>query len=249
MAGLTLPALLALAFSAGTATFFAPCAFPLLPGYISYFLGDTVSAGNTPEKSSGRSEAPEVLVDRVKRPLARAVLIGLVVSLGMTLVYVGLAGVTVTLGARALADIAVLEVVVGILFVVAGSAMATGWKVSRSPVRLPERRRSFAGFFLFGVLYAGAAAGCTAPLFIAVLVKGISLGTGPGLGIAVAYALGMSVVMIGVTAASALAGSSVTSVLGAYTRQIYRVAGVLLALSGLAEIHYYFYGFPEVIPQ
>ena len=30
---------LGLAFSAGVATFFAPCAFPLLPGYVAYYLG------------------------------------------------------------------------------------------------------------------------------------------------------------------------------------------------------------------
>ena len=247
MAGITLPALFGLAFSAGTATFFAPCAFPLLPGYISYYLGDTASTEDAADAPHARSDASELLVDRVKRPLARAVLISAVASLGMTLVYVGLAGLTVTLGARALADIAILEVVVGALFVVAGSAMAAGWKVNRSLVQLPERRRTLAGFFLFGVLYAVAAAGCTAPLFIAVLAKGVSLGPISGLGIAVAYALGMSVVMVGVTSASALAGSSVTSFLGKYAQRIYRVAGVLLVLSGTAEIYYYFYGFPEVV--
>jgi len=244
MAGLAPPALLTLAFSAGTATFFAPCAFPLLPGYLSYFLGETVSA--TADDTAG---APRPLTDRVRGPLARAALVSVAASLGITLVYVGLAGTTVALGARALADIAVLEAVVGSLFVVAGTAMAAGWKVSRSVVRLPKRRQSVVGFFVFGVLYAGAAAGCTAPLFVAVVARGLAAGPLFGIGIAAAYAAGMSAVLVVVTGVSAIGGSSVLSVLSGYTERIYRVAGALLALSGVAELYYYAYGFPEVLPQ
>lgn len=245
MAGLAPPALLALAFSAGTATFFAPCAFPLLPGYLSYFLGETVSATTAADASApGRP-----LVDRVRGPLARAGLVSVAASLGIVLVYVGLAGTTVALGARALADIAVLEAVVGGLFVVAGTAMAAGWKVSRSLVRLPKRRRSVVGFFVFGVLYAGAAAGCTAPLFVAVVARGLTAGPLFGVGIAAAYAAGMSAVLAVVTGASAVGSSSVLSALSGYAERIYRTAGVLLALSGAAELYYYAYGFPEVVPQ
>jgi cytochrome c-type biogenesis protein len=241
MADIASPALLALAFSAGTATFFAPCAFPLLPGYLSYFLGDTVSA-------SAAETPTRPFTDRVRGPLTRAGLVGVAASLGITLVYVGLAGTTAALGARALADIAILEVVVGGLFVVAGTAMAAGWKVSRSVVRLPKRRRSVVGFFVFGVLYAGAAAGCTAPLFLAVVARGLTAGPLVGVGIAAAYAAGMSAVLVVVTGVSAVGSSSLVSALAGHTERIYRVAGGLLALAGAAELYYYAYGFPEVWP-
>ena len=245
MAGLGTPALAGLAFSAGTATFFAPCAFPLLPGYVSYFLGDTASAveaGTTHDADSGG----DALVGRIRAPLARALLVSVVAGLGMVTVYVGLTALAATLGAAALSDIAVLELVVGAVFVVAGSAMAAGWKVSRSLVQLPERRRTVTGFFAFGVLYATAAAGCTAPLFLAVVLKGVSSGPVAAVTVAGAYALGMCAVLLGVTGASALGGSSLASRLSAHTGRIYRVAGGLLALSGAAEIYYYAYGFPEV---
>ncbi|SFR69189.1 cytochrome c-type biogenesis protein [Halogeometricum rufum] len=254
MAGLALPALFALSFSAGVATFFAPCAFPLLPGYLSYFLSDTVTRADgrgvaEAAASTGGSTGTSALVTRVRRPLARAVLMSLLAGVGMTAVYVGLAGSAAFLGAQALADVAILELVVGAVFVLAGGLMAAGWKPSRSVVRLPERERSLGGFFLFGVLYAGAAAGCTAPLFIAVVLQGMSLGPVLGVGVAVAYAVGMSSVLMVVTSATALGGSSLTTVLSAHTRTIYRAAGVLLAVSGVAEMYYYFYGFPEVFPQ
>jgi len=241
MPGLATPALLVLAFSAGTATFFAPCAFPLLPGYLSAFLGETVSAADAAADGS--------LAGRARRPLVRAGLISVVASLGITLVYVGLAGATVALGARALADIAVLEAVVGVLFLLVGGAMVAGWTVSGVHVGLPKRRRSVVGVFVFGVLYAAAAAGCTAPLFVAVLARGLAAGPVLGVGLAAAYALGMSAVLAVLTSAAAVGGSSVVSSLSGYTEHVYRVAGALLAASGLAELYYYAYGFPAVMPR
>lgn len=234
--------LLSLSFSAGTATFFAPCAFPLLPGYLSYFLSDTAST------AVGDREPPDgPFVSRLSSPLARAGVVSVAAALGMTIVYVTLAGTTITLGAAALADIAVLEVVVGSVFILGGGAMALGWKLDRSIVRLPERRRSVGGFFVFGVLYAAAAAGCTAPLFIAVVTRGIAAGPSLGIGLALAYALGMSVVLIVLTVASAVGSASLVSTISEHTQTIYRLSGVLLVVSGSAEIYYYVYGFPAVI--
>jgi len=70
-----------------------------------------------------------------------------------------------------------------------------------------------------------------------------------GVGVALTYALGMSAVLTAFTSATALGGSSITAALRSHTRTIYRVAGALLVCSGVAEIYYYFYGFPEVLPQ
>lgn len=233
-----------LAFSAGTATFFAPCAFPLLPGYISYFVGDSAAtAADTPDGNA------TTVTLRAWQAVVRSVLITVVAGLGMATVYLGLTGITITVGAELLGDIAVLEVVVGVLFVAAGGAMAAGWKLHRLPISLPERKRSISGYFSFGFLYAAAAAGCTAPLFIAVLTRGFVASPATGFGIAVAYTLGMWTLLFSVTALSAFGGSSASGVLSQHTQSIYRIAGVLLAGSGLVEIHYYFYGLPEVVPR
>ncbi|MFD1600339.1 cytochrome c biogenesis CcdA family protein [Halobellus rarus] len=247
MAGLALPALFGLAFSAGAATFFAPCAFPLLPGYLSYFLSDTVSTvdSGSPASTTGAN----TIVEQIRRPLSRGILLSALAGAGMTVVYLSLAGTAAFLGAQALAEIALMELVVGSVFVVAGGLMMAGWKPSQSIVRLPKRERSLSGFFVFGALYAGAAAGCTAPLFIAVVIQGMSAGPMLGVGIALVYAIGMSSVLAVFTCVTALGGSSITATLRSHTRTIYRVAGALLVCSGIAEIYYYFYGFPEVFPQ
>ncbi|ELZ25088.1 cytochrome c biogenesis protein [Halosimplex carlsbadense 2-9-1] len=243
--------LLGLAFSAGMATFFAPCAFPLVPGYLSYYLGtsaDTVADGGTAPLGGTVSRRLGRLHPGLAA-VARGVGVGLVVGTGMFLVYGVIAGIVMAVGARAVSDIAVMELVVGAAFVVVGAAMAAGWKPTGQLVRLPERRRSVGGFFAFGVLYAAAAAGCTAPLFVAVLLRAAAAGPGQGATVALAYAAGMAVVMVTVTVTVALTGTALVGRLSRHTGRIYRVAGALLALSGVTEIYYYRYGFPPWVPD
>lgn len=217
------------AFLAGVATFFAPCSFPLLPGYVAYFLGT----------GSGGSDDPGLAAR-----LGRAAVVGGVVSLGFVLVYGVLAGIAVSVGTRALRDVAILEVVVGALLVVLGVGMATGrLQTDRVHVQLPERRRTTGGYFLFGVIYAVAAAGCTAPLFIAIAALAIDSGPVGALAILGAYALGMSLLMVAVTLASAVGRAGTLRVVTRNTGRINRVAGALLAVAGVAQIYLYVFDF------
>ena len=215
------------AFAAGAATFFAPCAFPLLPGYVAYYLG----------RGDGHEAAP--LAARLRRAAA----VGVLVSLGFFVVYGALAGVVAALGAGALADIATLELVVGGLLIALGAGMASGRFDPSLHVRLPERRRSAGGFFLFGVVYGVAAAGCTAPIFVGLAL--FALGSGP-LGAAVtlgAYAAGMATLMVAVTLVSAVGRAGLLRALSRNTGRVSRVAGALLALAGVAQIYLFVFDF------
>lgn len=213
-----------LALGLGGATFFAPCAFPLLPGYVAYYLG----------RGDGGDAGTESVITR----LGRAAVVGVLTSLGFFLVYAVLAGVALAVGTRALADVSVLELVVGVLLVGLGGAMAAGWTPSVH-LQLPERRRTPLGFVLFGVVYAAAAAGCTAPLFVGLV--GVALAAGP-VGAAVtlgAYALGMSLLMVAVTLLSALGRDTVLRRLAANTGRITRVAGAVLVVAGVVQLYYF----------
>ncbi|RXK49194.1 cytochrome c biogenesis CcdA family protein [Halorientalis pallida] len=220
---------LAYAFTLGTGTFFAPCAFPLLPGYIAYYLGS----------SDGRaSERP------VARRLGRAVGVGLLVSLGFALVYGALGLLLAAVGPRIVDDIAALELVVGLALIVVGGVMATGrFQATTLHVPLPERRRSAAGYVLFGVVYAAAAAGCTAPLFLGVAFAAVTTGPVATVGTLGAYAAGMSVLMIGVTTATALGRDAVLRRLSAATGRISQVAGLVVVLAGLVQLYYFLFVF------
>jgi cytochrome c-type biogenesis protein len=218
------------AFTAGVFTFLAPCAYPLLPGYVAYFLG----AG---DGSDGVGSRP------LTARLRRAVVVATVTSLGFFLVYAILAGVTAAVGASALANVSVLELVVGSLLIVLGAGMASGRFQPSAHVLLPERRRSVGGFFAFGVVYAAAAAGCSAPLFIA--IAGVALDAGPtgALLLFGAYATGMSLLMLAVTLLAAVGRDTVLRRLSASTGLLTRVAGVVLVLAGVVQLYYFLFVF------
>lgn len=219
---------LSFAFSAGVFTFLAPCAYPLLPGYVAYFLGDP-----------GEGSATPPLATRLRR----AVVVAGVTSLGFFLVYAVLAGIASAVGASALSDVSTLELVVGTLLVVLGAGMATGRFQPSTHLPLPERRRSVGGFFAFGVVYAAAAAGCTAPLFVA--IAGVALNAGPTGAVLLfgAYAAGMSLLMLAVTLLAALGRAAILRRLSASTGRLTRVAGVVLVLAGLVQLYYFLFVF------
>jgi len=217
----------AFAFSAGAVTFLAPCAYPLLPGYVAYFLGN----------------ADDGDVDPLPSRLRTAGVVAGVTSLGFFLVYAVLAGIAVAVGASALRNVSVLELVVGALLIALGIGMASGRFQPSVHVPLPERRRSAGGFFAFGVVYAGAAAGCTAPLFVA--IAGVALGSTPGAAVLIfaAYAAGMSVLMLGVTVVSALGRGAILRVLSQRIELLTRAAGVLLVVAGVVQIYWFLFVF------
>lgn len=219
----------ALSFSAGVATFFAPCAYPLLPGYVAFFLG---------------SEADD-------RPLGarlrRAGVVALVTSAGFFLVYAGIAGAIAALGASALPleRISVLELVVGSGLIVLGAAMALGRvQMGQLHVALPERRRSVGGYFAFGVVYAAAAAGCVAPVFVGVASFAI-LSAPPALALAMfgAYALGMVLLMTLVTGLAALGRDAVLRGVSRRSGAMTRVAGVVVAAAGVVQVYLFLFRF------
>jgi cytochrome c-type biogenesis protein len=218
---------LAFAFSAGTATFFAPCAFPLLPGYVAFYLGQ--GAGEEPTTSTAGH-------------IGRAATVGILASLGFFLVYGVLTGIAAALGARALRDIAILEPVIGGLLVLLGGVLVAG-RVPDLHVLLPERRRTAGGYVAFGVVYAVAAAGCTAPVFIALAL--VALGSGPMGAVFVlgTYALGMAVMMVAVTLLAAVGRAGLLRRLSERTGRVSRAAGALLVVAGLAQIYLYVFDF------
>ncbi len=256
--------LVAFAFSAGLGTFFAPCAYPLLPGYVSFYLGETAGGDGAASTATdgGRtgSSSPDGLgtgavADRLARLLAvvvpteyaprlvRAGTVGGVVSLGFFLVYGVLAGITAALGSQALASVSVLELVVGVILIVVGTAAALGYDLPTPTVRLPERRRSVGGFFGFGVLYAAAAAGCTAPIFVGIGVQAVAAGPAVAVATFAAYAAGMSLLMIAVTVASALGRDTLLTRVAGRTELIERVMGILLLVAGAVQLYFFLFRF------
>jgi cytochrome c-type biogenesis protein len=217
----------AFAFSAGFFTFLAPCAFPLLPGYVAYFLG---KGDDRPRSLGGR--------------LLRAVGVAAVVSGGFFVVNAAVAALAAVVGSGPLRNISVLEPVVGGLLILLGLTMVTGkFDPASFHVQLPERRRSGLGFFLFGVIYAVAAIGCTGPVFLGLALFAVESGPATVVAIFGAYGLGMSAMMLGVTLLSALGQEALIRRVSGASGRITRVAGAVLVLAGIAQIYAFLFWF------
>lgn len=203
-----------LGFSAGVASFFAPCAFPLLPGYVGYYAAtvDTdVSLGNAAARGGAA-------------------------ALGVLAVFGAFALVVATAGRSLLHQVQYVEPVIGIALIVLGASLA----VDRMPtwhVQLPGRRASVLGFGVFGAGYALAASGCFAPVFVAVLLEAMTLSLAGSLLTVGAFAVGMAGLLFATTVAIAIGHDAGGSSLPAYADRIKPVAGAVVVVAGAYQLY------------
>ncbi|WP_435183559.1 cytochrome C biogenesis protein [Halobellus sp. EA9] len=198
----------AFAVGAGVATFFAPCAFPLLPGYVGYYLQRT-------ENASG-------LLSGV---VAAA---GAVASLGVV------AGLALALGRRLTSLLPVVEPAIGLALVGFGLLVLSGW-TAPTP-KLPARPESLVGFGAFGAVYAVAAAGCVVPLFLGVVAQASALPAGQAALVLAGYAVAVAAPLVGVTLL-ADAGVTAWRDAGRYAGRMKQAAGALLVVAGLGQLY------------
>ena len=203
-----------LAAGAAVAAFFSPCAYTLLPGYVSYYVAST----------DGR------------QPLGGAVLRGIAAACGVVAAFVGLSAAAVLVGGALEPVLPLLEVLVGVALVGLGVVVLFrgGFHVT---VPLPERRTDVAGFGLFGALYATAGAGCTAPYFLAVVLQALTFSPGGTLAVLGTFAGTFGALLVSVTVLTALGhGISAGRVAGVADRAT-RIAGVILVVAGAGQVY------------
>ncbi|SDX95770.1 cytochrome c biogenesis CcdA family protein [Halobellus clavatus] len=196
------------AVGAGVATFFAPCAFPLLPGYVGYYL------------------------DRADGPTGLAA--GGVAALGALLALGAVSALAFAVGQRLTSLLPVFEPLVGAALVAFGLLVLSGWSAPTIP--LPKRPDSLVGFGVFGAVYAIAAAGCVVPLFLGVVAQASALPPAGGGVVLGAYAVAVAAPLLGVTLL-ADAGVTAWRDAGRYVGRTKQVAGVLLVAAGIGQLY------------
>lgn len=214
--------LAALGFIAGIGAFFAPCAFALFPGYISYYLASTGTGRETP---------------------ARSLRLGLTCAAGSALFF-ALTGAAITLVGGAVSPyliatkplIALAVVLLGLVLVADIRLPSLGVPLGGAVRRLPPA----AGLFLYGFGYALASTGCTLPLYVSIIVLPLTSGfSGAALLTFASFAVAMALMML---LTSLLVGLAKTRLLGrlqASTAWIKRTSGAVLILAGLYLGYYY----------
>jgi cytochrome c-type biogenesis protein len=204
----------------GFLSFFAPCAFPLLPGYISYYLG--------------RYEGGPTLSGSVKAGIASAT--------GINGLF-ALIGAAVAVGATAVTSyLEYLKPGVGVFIVLLGLAMVLGkteifdrfgGKLSSYSSKLGGRAR-YSGLFLYGVGYGLASMGCQAPIFIALIFAGLAAGgVLEAFMVFLSFSIGMGCMMITVSVIVGTAKMKLMERMRALTPYINRACGGILIIVGL----------------
>ncbi|WP_121822533.1 cytochrome c biogenesis CcdA family protein [Halostella salina] len=201
------------AVGAGLTTFFAPCAYPLLPGYVGYYASS----------DGGDVSHQRPLID------------GVVAAGGAVLAFVAVGAVVFLLGQRAVADIALVEPLVGVGLVALG-VVTLADRAPEVRVPLPERPESRVQYGVFGAVYAVAAAGCVVPVFLGVVIQAIALGPVRGTVAFAAYALSVAAPLVAVTLLAS-AGLDVWRDLGRYAGSVRLLAGTVMVGAGCWQLY------------
>jgi cytochrome c-type biogenesis protein len=205
---------LTIALTAGGLSVLNPCGFPLLPAFLSFYLG-----------------AQEERLPSAPTRLVQGLLVGALVTAG----FLGLFAVValpVSFGVGAVADaVDWVGLATGIALLSAGAASFAGWAphLPPLPVVRARRERRLGAMLLFGVGYGAASLGCTLPILLALI--GATLGA-EKLAVFGAYGVGMAVVLMALAVAVALARDGLARRLRPLLAHVNRLAALLLAASG-----------------
>ncbi|SDQ43771.1 cytochrome c biogenesis protein CcdA [Natronobacterium texcoconense] len=203
------------ALGSGVATFFAPCSYALLPGYVGYYVAAT-----------GQERAP----------LGGAAVRGGAAAIGALAVFVVLSVLAVVAGEVLERTLPVLEVGVGVALVVLGAWILYAGS-GAVHVMLPERRATVSGFTVFGGMYALAATACVLPLFLAVAFQSLTLSTTETALVLGSYAGGFAVLMLSVTVAIAVGHNLGAGRIAPRSDWLIKLAGGVIVLAGFGQLY------------
>lgn len=246
------------AVGAGVMVFFSPCSFPMLPGYMSFYLANKKQRTGKFDETAARETLPDGLA-------AAAGLTGILLLIGILLIpFISIIGGYVPL----------LELVIGIL--IAGLGIMMVMEYDSEPIVRPFRNLmstlgssppvTFAkngieklvqqywskdftfsgnsdgtrvGLFWYGVAYGSAAAGCVAPVVIGLLTASISQGIITGLLVFLIFSITAGTLMVAFTMMVAASETTIVDKLKASTRQIEMTGGVIMIIVGLYLMWFY----------
>ena len=246
------------AVGAGVMVFFSPCSFPMLPGYMSFYLANKKQRTGKFDETAARETLPDGLA-------AAAGLTGVLLLIGILLIpFISIIGGFIPL----------LELVIGIM--IAGLGIMMVMEYDSEPIVRPFRNLmstigssppvTFAkngiekmiqrywskdftfsgnsdgtriGLFWYGVAYGSAAAGCVAPVVIGLLTASIGKGIITGLFVFLIFSFTAGILMVAFTMLVAASESTIVDKLKASTRQIEMAGGIIMIIVGLYLMWFY----------
>lgn len=224
--------LLALAFGAGLLAPVNPCGFGLLPAVL------TATSGATGTGACGDSVETAGPVAR----LAGGLRAGLALALGFTATFTVI-GLLLTVGVRSVITLVPwVAAALGAALALIGLAMLAGWHPAlRLPGRHPDPTKvtGTRRLVAFGSGYAVASASCTLAVLLAVVTQAAATTWIGVIAVFTAYAAGSALLLVSLALLAAGTASALARSLRAIAPYASRIAGALLASSGLYLLYYW----------
>ena len=229
-------------------SFFSPCSFPLLPGYVAHIIGVDLST---------EDEEDEGTTSQKKNYLLYPIL-GFSGGIGILVSYLILGIVISAVGSAILPYVVYVLPVIGGIFILFGILMFTNFEFSfskllnwirKGQVKMTEKERRFEtgwkilSTFLYGFGYGVASLGCNGPIFLAFSLQ---VGAQPTvLKMIFAYlAFGLTIIllMVGVTVLLIFSKDIIVQKLKTSTEIIKKISGAIMIVVGIYLLFEFIFG-------
>lgn len=245
------------AFFVGITAFFAPCAFPLLPGFMTYQLSrlkkEQIESDGYYDEDGDWYEPDEVS----ENPgILKGLKIGIAAMIGITSVMIAFALVGWLLEDTIQANLKYYTPALGIVIVALGAIFLLHIPLPTGNLKARIVNSAFydrmigakvddwqgaggsegslhLGVMAYGAGYASASMGCHGPIFIAVLLLGLAGGFMMTVEMILLYALGMGICMIIVCVLVAAAENTAIDTLQDKLPLINKISGLFLIIAGI----------------
>ena len=216
-----LPLLLGFSFLAGMASFFAPCAFALFPGYVAFYLGTEGEKREHPAK------------------------LGILASSGVISFFILLSSIIIVVGKGIIQYLGYVAPTMGFILIILGLILFAGYSFKTSLIqkvldRLKSKEpRAKRNIYLFGFGYGAVSIGCTLPLLFAMII--VPLTTGKILTVFLSllvYSMAMSLLMIFTTYLITWSEDKLIKKMLRSSGTIKKFSGLALILIGAFLIYY-----------
>jgi cytochrome c biogenesis protein CcdA len=194
-----------LALVSGVFVLFSPCSYPLLPGYVAYYLGSKMSS-------------------------ERALQGGLACGTGLVAVFSAIGLATYALGSALLKLLPFAHQLAAVVIGLLGATMILGVGIPRFYFNIHATQRGgLLGLFLYGVTYAVASLACSTPIFMSIMLYALTFGDFlDGVLTFVTFSLGMCIPLLLTTVLVARASGLVLKKITGATSKIQRASGLVL---------------------
>jgi cytochrome c-type biogenesis protein len=222
--------LLTVAVIAGLAAFFSPCAFPIIPSYMSYYLS---------AEEAGK-----------RHGVKRAIYLGRLASLGLTLVNVGVGIVIGLLGQASFQPDPRLDplpllgvrVAAGLAIAILGVMKLADYSFNiplissaiGSVLKSSKNAGIAKSLFLYGMTYNLVGVGCTGPILLSLVLYAFVVGSYLATVVAfLVFSFIMGLLMVFVTVLAALSKSALIGRLRSITPTTSKVGGAVMFAAGV----------------